>query len=962
MDYQQQLQKQKEEYTKKLNNLFSIQPVPTTDKVKLSDLSRQKREYLKEVKLQSYLQDKKLQKLFSPFSDTDRDYFVNVLDCYPFDSSRHGIRSWLRKAGEKLGIVKPKVEPEPKLTPKQQKLAKELWEKAATPEAKAEAKKAEEIISKRRIVSGGYSRISPAGKPEYVLPSGEVVPATKETKEAIIKGAETKAEVKKLTEAQKLAPKVKAQVPVGAAVVSLATPWTAEQIKKSKEFEKELRRGKIAEKIKEKWLFLASALPRIDLTRRYGYGYKAIRPPVVIEQIPAYPRRETIPYKAPTIEELEKLGFIERATELKIAQETMKETARLEGEREKIQEKLKEEKITYESAVEELERKRKETEERLKKKQEKIIKEAKKKIEKREYVPRVASAFATGVMYGGITALAPPVGYAALGLGVGELIIKREEVKKYAKEYPLTFWSELGAGFVGGMAGGIAGGLIKGKIVAEPRIREAINKSKIKIEYKQLKTTKQIKKLDITSEGKAYLQQLLNRGNILRRATARLEPTSSADAKILPNVKSEFIEVLSRDGRIVDRISLGSFVAKYKGKVFSRGIIGDAIGKLEGGTGRFFSRTLVFKPKGKFKPVEYYEFLEKAKPEVLYRRGRYVEARGRARLELLKEVRKPRVEDITRILRIGRPTEEQVTKILKGLRGKPYARGEYVYAGKELAKRIELLYGRGYVPSKYQQMILGRTAIEYGAGRGVFERILIGAKKLRRTKPLTPLEKTFRARPQKIKVPKIKAKTFTKHILGKEEIYLRKFPAPYQMPSITQEAITFQQAYRAVPKLARPSALRFSLQSFLIGGVGLKPKMQFQINLKKLIQTRTREKITAKPKVKYVSGLVQPISQKQAQIQLQKLNQAFSLRKPAPTKPPFVIPEQIITPLPYFRMYEMKARRKKLTKEERKLREQARAYQASVGAALLGLTISPKEIEKLKKKYTGFELRPIILS
>jgi len=57
---QQEIQNQQEEYAEKLNKLFSIQPVQSTDTISLSSLSKQKQAHLKNIKLQSYLQSKKL--------------------------------------------------------------------------------------------------------------------------------------------------------------------------------------------------------------------------------------------------------------------------------------------------------------------------------------------------------------------------------------------------------------------------------------------------------------------------------------------------------------------------------------------------------------------------------------------------------------------------------------------------------------------------------------------------------------------------------------------------------------------------------------------------------------------------------------------------------------------------------------------------------------------------------------
>ena len=52
---------------------------------------------LKDIRLQQYLMNKKLQKMYSPMADTDGDGFVNMMDCYPFDKNRHGVWGWIKK-------------------------------------------------------------------------------------------------------------------------------------------------------------------------------------------------------------------------------------------------------------------------------------------------------------------------------------------------------------------------------------------------------------------------------------------------------------------------------------------------------------------------------------------------------------------------------------------------------------------------------------------------------------------------------------------------------------------------------------------------------------------------------------------------------------------------------------------------------------------------------------------------
>ena len=62
---------------------------------------------LKDIRLNQYLMNKKLMKTYSPYADTDKDGFINMMDCYPFDKNRHG---WLGDTWRKVkGVVIPKT-------------------------------------------------------------------------------------------------------------------------------------------------------------------------------------------------------------------------------------------------------------------------------------------------------------------------------------------------------------------------------------------------------------------------------------------------------------------------------------------------------------------------------------------------------------------------------------------------------------------------------------------------------------------------------------------------------------------------------------------------------------------------------------------------------------------------------------------------------------------------------------
>ena len=993
MTYQEQLQKQQEEYEKKLNNLFSLQPVPAKDTISLSSLSKQKQKYLKNISLQSYLQSKKLRKVFSPFSDTDKDTFVNIFDCYPFDPNRHGIGDWLRGIGRRIGIIKPKPKPTPKTPYEKSKLAKDIGYKPPSSPLHKTLKEAE----KKTISRGGGGRAVSPPSPKVDIsqpPAGYskgawenikkllgeeaarriklgkahgvkfeydekgrikkiIRPTATGTKTSYVVydkagGREvSKEEYKKITAKPAPQDKKKDKLRLGAAVVSAYTEPTSKELKESKRL-KELYGEKWYSKglseVKKAILELSSALPRVDLTTKYGLKKPPAQIPIVSKV-----RKETLQFRTPTIEEYEAMGFLEHAAEEKIAKAQIKEQVKLDVEAKRLQEKINAGKKGYEEAVKELEKKRTEAEKRLKKQQEKVMKETEKKIRRRELGAKFLSSALTSAGYALVGTLAPPVGYGLMGLGGAQVAIQHKEIAGYAKKYPYSFGAEVGGMLVGGFVGGMAGAKIRGKFIEAPKIKAAINNAKVKLDYKQLTTNKQIKQLLISPEGKRYLQQLADRGFIIRRVTARL----TGKSKYLPNVRSEFIEILTRDGKIVDRISLGKFIAKSKTKTYSRDIIADATGKLDESTGTYFTRVFVSKAGKNFKPIEYYEFLEQTKATGLLKKGKYKAIKGELYTELLKKIQKPTFEDITKIYRVGKVSDKQISEMLKGLKGKPYATGKFVYVGKELLKRGKLLY-RKDIATKWQELIGGKYVAEYGYGRGVLQRIIGKVKKVKKVKKI-PVEEGLEG-VSISKPPKLKFKG------GEKLVYVRRFP--YQTPSSIYQALTYEQTYVAIPRLTEPYIPTLALQSFLIGGLSLRTKQeQFQINLQKLSQPMIIIPKTKKEmKLTEFTGQIQPqkLLTKQYLKQINQLKEAFSIDYvptalitptiPAPKIPPFIYPFET-----------EKLKREKKKRKKAKLKPQPRAYQASVGAVLLGYEVSPEQLKKLKKQiYTGLELRPVI--
>jgi len=434
----------------------------------------------------------------------------------------------------------------------------------------------------------------------------------------------------------------------------------------------------------------------------------------------------------------------------------------------------------------------------LEKEEEQYLSKLAKEQELRKAVALSPVYVGTGLAIGFVAGVSPIVGYGIMGYGAVSTIAHLPEITapilKGERLVLATMGIQAGSFLIGGVLGGVAGAKIRGKLIEAPKIKKAISESKVKINYRQLTTREQISSLQISPEGKAYLRNLVDKGFSVRLAEGKLIPPSSKAAKYLPDVKSQFVEVLTRDGKIVERISLGKFIGEYKGKVFSRNIVSDAIGKIEGSTGKYFTRSFISKPGKKFKPIEYYEFLEDTQLTRLLKKGKHEFIAGESKIQLLKHVEKPKPTDITKIYRLGKPTEQGVSEILRGLKGKPYGKSEFIYTGKKFIEEPKLLYGKGEVSTRWQNLIIGKYTARYGKGISIFKRVFEPAKKIKLSKPweLEKIESMEPSTPSLIPKGKV----------GQGLIYVREFP--YKAPSSIYEILTYKQAYAGIPKYVSP--------------------------------------------------------------------------------------------------------------------------------------------------------------
>lgn len=209
----------------------------------------------------------------------------------------------------------------------------------------------------------------------------------------------------------------------------------------------------------------------------------------------------------------------------------------------------------------------------------------------------------TGFAFGFVGALSVPL---AVGIGIFggiEVAKTTPTIVKAFRQGDIQTLGSIGIDFTAFGIGGFAGAKVGGKIVEVTRIRPALERASI--ETKTISRDLNIlRKLKLPENIKAEIITLIDRGFSIRLIETKLKALNKADAKILPDVRGRFLEILNRNGVIVDVINLGSVVSSKSGKTFTRDILSESIGKVTEKKITFSTRSVIGKFKGdKFKPL-----------------------------------------------------------------------------------------------------------------------------------------------------------------------------------------------------------------------------------------------------------------------------------------------------------------------------------------------------------------------
>ncbi len=221
---------------------------------------------------------------------------------------------------------------------------------------------------------------------------------------------------------------------------------------------------------------------------------------------------------------------------------------------------------------------------------------------KRELILLTAT-IPTGFALGFLGGLSPVI---AAGLGVfGAIqVVKTAPIVVTAvKTGDIQTLGSIGIQAGGFAIGGFIGAKIGGKLIQSRQIKNAIQRARIKSKI-IARDIEVLRKLKLPPELQAEIKTLIDKGFSVRVVETKLIASNLADGKIIPDVRGRFIEIVNRDGVVVDVISIGSVVSVVKGKIYSQDIISESVGKIEGQKVQFVTRSIIGKLKGdKFVPT-----------------------------------------------------------------------------------------------------------------------------------------------------------------------------------------------------------------------------------------------------------------------------------------------------------------------------------------------------------------------
>jgi hypothetical protein len=606
----------------------------------------------------------------------------------------------------------------------------------------------------------------------------------------------------------------------------------------------------------------------------------------------------------------------------------------------------------------------------------------------------------------------------ASGLVISPVTTIKETAKGLFVETPKQFILDpfgTSAGIVGQVAlaeaGGIVYGRIKGKIEAT-RAKVAVSRAKMSVpKIYDLRTETQIRALKIpegATLSEAELIKLYEKGNIIRLIKTSLKPSTKADAKYVPVVSGSFLEVVTRDGTILHRITIGEIISELSRKRFYDISLGQAIGKLKDDMAYYYGGTFTGKIAKRFDPItgkiydlytgQILKTVESAKLKNYVKKGLSEAEIIEGELRLRKPPIQIKGEPISELLGFAerKVMLSNVNELIRVYNeAVPYMKGISFSMRKITAGKYEIFYK----PTNQRFVVTRQTLSKMGLGTAKIEMIPYKALPILKAKLPKPA-KPFR--PPRTEIPASIKRTLgklskqdrdfaegqilTQYAISGQWISVKHAIAPIR-PVLEAPAVTFESAMGVAKKVAVEKAMKVGKDVSESLAVALTPQQIMLMQQQQLMQQQMMKqqqmkqlkinelslnKLMNMQQMKQMKMILQKqmIQQKlmqQQQLKLKqqqttklstRLNNIFGFPAPpvpkVPTIPRPKIPRIIIPP----EYKETPQQRKRRKKKEEIIKKQRRAYQASVASAFLGYRATPAQIKKMR--ITGIELRPIM--
>lgn len=223
---------------------------------------------------------------------------------------------------------------------------------------------------------------------------------------------------------------------------------------------------------------------------------------------------------------------------------------------------------------------------------------------------------AEGLAFGGVASTGRAGALLVGSFGTYSAIKSAPEVIRAAEEKDVGMLTSFGLSTIAYAGGGAVGAKVGGALFNKPLVEEAIARSTVKNKIVADNYDAVVSRYRFDELGQRELKTLVDQGYSIRVVESKLVPKSQADAKLVPDVRGSYIEVIARDGTVVDVVRVGQFIAESKGKRFSRDILSQSIGKIEDSSGKFVTKTIEGNLKGKeLKALREVETLESVEIE-----------------------------------------------------------------------------------------------------------------------------------------------------------------------------------------------------------------------------------------------------------------------------------------------------------------------------------------------------------